>query len=60
MLKQRTIKNPIRARGVGLHTGHHGLMTMRPAPVNTGIIFRRVDLDPVVEIPVNPNAVTET
>ena len=60
MLKQRTIKNPIRARGVGLHTGHHGLMTMRPAPVNTGIIFRRVDCDPVVEIPVNPNAVTET
>jgi len=60
MLKQRTIKNPIRARGVGLHTGHHGLMTMRPAPVNTGIVFRRVDLDPVIEIHVNPNAVTET
>jgi UDP-3-O-[3-hydroxymyristoyl] N-acetylglucosamine deacetylase len=60
MLKQRTIKNPIRARGVGLHTGHHGLMSMRPAPVNTGIIFRRIDLDPVVEISVNPNVVSET
>jgi UDP-3-O-[3-hydroxymyristoyl] N-acetylglucosamine deacetylase len=60
MLKQRTIKNPIRARGVGLHTGHHGLMSMRPAPINTGIIFRRIDLDPVVEIPVHPNVVSET
>jgi UDP-3-O-[3-hydroxymyristoyl] N-acetylglucosamine deacetylase len=60
MLKQRTIKNPIRARGVGLHTGHHGLMSMRPAPVNTGIIFRRIDLDPVVTIPVHPNVVSET
>ena len=60
MLKQRTIKNPIRARGVGLHTGHHGLMTMSPAPVNTGIVFRRVDLDPVVSIPVSPEVVTET
>jgi UDP-3-O-[3-hydroxymyristoyl] N-acetylglucosamine deacetylase len=60
MLKQRTIKNPIRARGVGLHTGHHGVMAMRPAPINTGIVFRRVDLDPVVEIPVHPHAVTET
>ena len=60
MLKQRTIKNPIRARGVGLHTGHHGLMSMRPAPINTGIVFRRIDLDPVVEIPVHPNVVGET
>jgi UDP-3-O-[3-hydroxymyristoyl] N-acetylglucosamine deacetylase len=60
MLKQRTIKNPIRARGVGLHTGHHGLMSMRPAPVNTGIVFRRIDLDPIVEIPVHPNVVSET
>lgn len=60
MLKQRTIKNPIRARGVGLHTGHHGLMTMNPAPINTGIVFRRVDLDPVVVIPVSPQVVSET
>lgn len=60
MLKQRTIKNTIRARGVGLHTGHHGTMTMCPAPINTGIVFRRVDLDPVVSIKVHPNVVTET
>lgn len=60
MLKQRTIKNPIRAKGVGLHTGHHAHMTMRPAPVNTGIVFRRTDLDPVVDIHVSPDAVKET
>lgn len=60
MLKQRTIKNPIKARGVGLHTGQQGLMTMRPAPIDTGIIFRRVDRDPVVEIKVSPHAVSET
>lgn len=50
MIKQRTLKNVIRATGVGMHTGEKVLMTLRPAPVNTGIVFRRVDLDPVVEI----------
>ncbi len=50
MIKQRTLKNVIRATGVGLHTGDKVLMTLRPAAVNTGIVFRRVDLDPVVEI----------
>jgi UDP-3-O-[3-hydroxymyristoyl] N-acetylglucosamine deacetylase len=40
----------IRATGVGIHTGEKVLMTLRPAAVNTGIIFRRVDLDPVVEL----------
>ena len=51
MIKQRTLKNVIRATGVGLHTGDKVFMTLRPAAVNTGIVFRRVDLDPVVEIP---------
>jgi UDP-3-O-[3-hydroxymyristoyl] N-acetylglucosamine deacetylase len=51
MIKQRTLKNVIRATGVGLHTGDKVFMTLRPAAVNTGIIFRRVDLDPVVEVP---------
>ena len=51
MINQRTLKNVIRATGVGLHTGEKVFMTLRPAAVNTGIIFRRVDLDPVVEIP---------
>lgn len=51
MINQRTLKNVIRATGVGLHTGEKVFMTLRPAAVNTGIIFRRVDLDPAVEIP---------
>lgn len=50
MIRQRTLKNVIRATGVGLHSGEKVFMTMRPAAVNTGIIFRRVDLDPVAEI----------
>ncbi|KGI77053.1 UDP-3-O-acyl-N-acetylglucosamine deacetylase [Oleiagrimonas soli] len=51
MIKQRTLKNIIRATGVGLHTGDKVYMTLRPAPVNTGIIFRRTDLAEPVEIP---------
>ena len=51
MLKQRTLKNPIRASGVGLHSGRKVLMTLRPAPPNTGIVFRRTDLEPPVDIP---------
>ena len=47
LIKQRTLKNVIRATGVGIHTGEKVFMTLRPAAVNTGIIFRRVDLDPV-------------
>ena len=60
MLKQRTLRNPIRATGVGLHTGQKVYLTLRPAPVSTGIIFRRVDLDPVVEIPALAENVGET
>lgn len=60
MLTQRTLKNVIRATGVGLHTGEKVLMTLRPAPVNTGIVFRRVDLDPVFEIPADPHQVGDT
>ena len=51
MLKQRTLKNSIRATGVGLHTGRKVYMTLRPAADNTGIVFRRVDLDPAVDVP---------
>jgi UDP-3-O-[3-hydroxymyristoyl] N-acetylglucosamine deacetylase len=60
MLKQRTIKNVIRATGVGLHSGEKVYLTLRPAAVETGIVFRRVDLDPVVEIPARAELVTET
>lgn len=59
-MKQRTIANPIKAKGVGLHTGHEAIMTLRPAPVDTGIVFRRIDLDPVVEFKVSPDIVGET
>jgi UDP-3-O-[3-hydroxymyristoyl] N-acetylglucosamine deacetylase len=50
MIRQRTLRNAIRATGVGLHTGEKVYLNLRPAPVNTGIVFRRVDLNPVVEI----------
>ena len=54
MTKQRTLKNVIRATGVGLHTGEKVYLTFRPAPMDTGIVFRRIDLDPVVEIKATP------
>ena len=50
MIRQRTLKNVIRATGVGLHTGEKVFLTLRPAAVNTGIVFRRVDLEPVVDV----------
>ncbi len=60
MLKQRTLKNVIRATSVGLHTGKKVYITLRPAPINTGIIFCRTDLDPIVEIPARVEYVGET
>jgi UDP-3-O-[3-hydroxymyristoyl] N-acetylglucosamine deacetylase len=60
MAQQRTLQNMIRATGVGLHSGEKVYLTLRPAPVDTGIVFRRVDLDPVVEIPARADLVTET
>ena len=51
MIKQCTLKNSIRATGVGLHTGEKIHMTLHPAPVDTGIVFRRVDLEVPVAIP---------
>ncbi len=60
MLRQRTLKNLIRATGVGLHSGDKVFLTLRPAPIDTGIVFRRIDLDPVVEIPANADLVSET
>ncbi len=60
MLRQRTLKNPIRATGVGLHTGEKVYMTLRPAPADTGIVFRRVDLDSPVDLPARPENVGDT
>ncbi|NQZ80274.1 MAG: UDP-3-O-acyl-N-acetylglucosamine deacetylase [Colwellia sp.] len=60
MIKQRTIKESVSAIGVGLHKGEKVQITLRPAPANTGIVFRRVDLDPIVDIKATPEAVGET
>jgi UDP-3-O-[3-hydroxymyristoyl] N-acetylglucosamine deacetylase len=60
MIPQRTLKNVIRATGIGLHTGDKVLLALRPAPPDTGIVFRRIDLDPVVEIPASVAFVGDT
>jgi UDP-3-O-[3-hydroxymyristoyl] N-acetylglucosamine deacetylase len=60
MLKQRTLKTAIRATGIGLHTGRKVYMTLRPAAENTGVVFRRVDLDPVTDIRGDAMKVGET
>ena len=60
MLKQRTLKSVIRASGVGLHSGIKVNMILRPAAPNTGIVFRRVDLDPVVDLPASALEVGDT
>ena len=60
MLRQRTLKNIIRATGVGLHGGEKVFLTLRPAAVDTGITFRRIDLDPPVDLPASAMLVSET
>ncbi len=60
MIKQRTLKNVIRATGVGLHTGEKVYLTLRPAPVDSGIIFRRVDSPQLMEIRACPENVSDT
>jgi len=60
MIKQRTLKNVIRATGVGLHTGQKVFLTLRPAFAGTGIVFRRVDLDQPVDLRACPENVGDT
>ena len=60
MINQRTLKNAIRATGVGLHTGEKVYLTLRPAPVNKGIVFIRVDVEPAVEISALTENVSDT
>jgi UDP-3-O-[3-hydroxymyristoyl] N-acetylglucosamine deacetylase len=60
MIRQRTLKNVIRATGVGLHTGDKVYLTLRPAAANTGIVFRRTDLDPIVDLQATPLNVGDT
>lgn len=60
MVPQQTIGTEVSATGVALHSGVRVRMTLRPAPADTGIVFRRVDLDPPVDIPARAELVTET
>ena len=60
MVRQRTLKKAVQATGVGLHTGDRVDITLRPAPANSGIVFRRVDLKPIVEIRAEAHAVHDT
>lgn len=60
MIRQRTLKTAIQATGVGVHTGEKIFITLRPAPENTGIVFCRTDLDPVISIPARVEYVCDT
>lgn len=60
MLKQRTIKQIIRSRGIGLHSGQEVIMNFLPHHADGGIVFRRIDLDPPVDIPANALFVQDT
>ena len=60
MIKQRTLKNIVRATGVGLHTGRKVFLALRPAVVDSGIVFRRIDLEPPVEIPARATLIEDT
>ena len=60
MIRQRTLKNVIKATGVTLHGGERAELTLRPAPPNTGIIFQRIDLNPILEIPALAENVGDT
>jgi UDP-3-O-[3-hydroxymyristoyl] N-acetylglucosamine deacetylase len=60
MVRQRTLKKSVHATGVGLHTGEKVYLTLRPAPANSGIVFRRVDLEPAVEIRAKAHLVHDT
>jgi UDP-3-O-[3-hydroxymyristoyl] N-acetylglucosamine deacetylase len=59
-MRQRTIKSPVQSEGVGLHSGQRVQMQLRPAPVDTGIVFTRTDLSPTVSIKAQALAVNET
>jgi UDP-3-O-[3-hydroxymyristoyl] N-acetylglucosamine deacetylase len=60
MIRQRTLANKVKTAGVGVHTGQMVHLSLCPAPVNTGIVFRRVDLNPVIEIPAHASNIGDT
>jgi UDP-3-O-[3-hydroxymyristoyl] N-acetylglucosamine deacetylase len=60
MIRQRTLKQIVKTTGVGLHSGKKVTLTLRPAAINTGIVYRRIDLDPAVDFPSDANSVKDT
>lgn len=60
MIRQRTLKEIVKTTGVGLHSGRKVTLTLRPAAANTGIIYRRTDLNPAVDFPADPASVRDT
>ena len=60
MFSQRTLGESVAAVGIGLHSGRKIRLVLRPAPADTGIVFRRVDLEPPVDIPAQPLNVNDT
>ncbi|MGV3345377.1 UDP-3-O-acyl-N-acetylglucosamine deacetylase [Enterobacteriaceae bacterium LUAb1] len=60
MIKQRTLKRIVQTTGVGLHTGKKVTLTLRPASANTGVIYRRTDLNPPIDFPADAKSVRDT
>jgi UDP-3-O-[3-hydroxymyristoyl] N-acetylglucosamine deacetylase len=60
MIRQRTLRDTVKTTGVGLHCGTRVELTLRPAPVNSGIVFRRVDITPPISLPANAMSVGDT
>ncbi|MGJ7095231.1 UDP-3-O-acyl-N-acetylglucosamine deacetylase [Vibrio hannami] len=60
MIRQRTLKEIVKTTGVGLHSGRKVTLTLRPAAANTGVVYRRTDLEPAVDFPADPDSVRDT
>ena len=60
MIRQRTLKEIVKTTGVGLHSGRKVTLTLRPAAANTGIVYRRTDVNPPVDFPADPESVRDT
>lgn len=60
MLRQRTLRAPVQATGIGLHSGERVNLTIKPGGVDTGIVYRRIDLDPVAVLPARGDRITDT
>jgi UDP-3-O-acyl-N-acetylglucosamine deacetylase len=60
MIRQRTLKEIVKTTGVGLHSGRKVTLTLRPAAANTGIVYRRTDVNPPVDFPADPASVRDT